>query len=236
MLVIPAIDIRGGKCVRLLQGDPEKETVYSSSPLDMAKRFEDMGAKLIHVVDLDGAFDGRPVNSAVIVEIAGAVSIPIETGGGIRTPEAVDFYLQAGVKRVVLGSVLLEDSAENLVRSYPENIIAGIDAKDGFVAVRGWKDISSLSTDQAIKRVMDFGITKIIHTDISTDGMLSGPNIPAFRHIIEVFPTISLIASGGVSSMDDLLALSALNISGVITGKAIYDGRIDLAEAFKKFV
>jgi len=235
VLVIPAIDIRGGKCVRLLQGDPEKETVYSSSPLDMAKRFEDMGARLIHVVDLDGAFEGKPVNSSVIVEIAAALSIPVETGGGIRSSETVDFYLQAGVKRIVLGSVLLEDGAENLVRSYPENIVAGIDAKDGLVAVRGWKDVSSFSTDQAIKRVMDFGITDVIHTDISTDGMLSGPNVGAFRRILTDFPTVNLIASGGISSMSDLYVLSALGVGGAITGKAVYDGRIDLAEAFKNF-
>jgi len=236
MLVIPAIDIRGGKCVRLLQGDPEKETVYSPSPLDMAKRFEDMGAQLIHIVDLDGAFDGRPVNSSSIVEIAKSLSIPIETGGGIRSPEAVDFYLQAGVKRIVLGSVLLEDGAEGFVRSYPENIVAGIDAKDGLVAVKGWKEVSSFGTEQAIKRVMDFGITDIIHTDISTDGMLSGPNIPAFKRILSAFPTVNLTASGGISSMSDLDALSALNISGAITGKAVYDGRLDLAAAFKKFI
>ncbi|MCL1911829.1 MAG: 1-(5-phosphoribosyl)-5-[(5-phosphoribosylamino)methylideneamino]imidazole-4-carboxamide isomerase [Leptospirales bacterium] len=235
MLVIPAIDIRGGKCVRLLQGDPERETVYSSSPLDMAKRFEDMGARLIHVVDLDGAFEGRPVNNAIIAAIAASLSIPIETGGGIRNREAVDFYLQAGVKRIVLGSVLLEEGAENLVRSYPENIAAGIDAKDGLVAVRGWKDVSSLSTDQAIKRVIDFGITDVIHTDISTDGMLSGPNLGVFRHILASFPAVNLIASGGISSMSDLDALSALGVNGAITGKAVYDGRIDLAEAFKKF-
>ena len=235
MLVIPAIDIRGGKCVRLLQGDPEKETVYSSSPLDMAKRFEDMGARLIHVVDLDGAFDGRPVNSSVIVEIAKALSIPIEIGGGIRSREAVDFYLQAGIKRIVLGSVLLEDGAESLVRSYPENIVAGIDARDGLVAVKGWKEVSSIGTDQAIERVMSFGITDVIHTDISTDGMLSGPNIPVFRRILSVFPMVNLIASGGISSMIDLDDLSVLNISGAITGKAVYDGRINLAEAFKRF-
>ncbi|MDR3237516.1 MAG: 1-(5-phosphoribosyl)-5-[(5-phosphoribosylamino)methylideneamino]imidazole-4-carboxamide isomerase [Spirochaetia bacterium] len=235
MLVIPAIDIRGGRCVRLLQGDPEKETVYSDSPLDTAKRFEDAGAPLIHVVDLDGAFAGSPVNMEIIFKIAKGISIPIETGGGIRKRESVEAYIDAGINRVILGSVLLDSGAEELVRSYPKNIIAGIDAKEGMVAVKGWKSISALSAGEAIKKVMDFGIKEIIHTDISTDGMLAGPNTQACSRILSAFPGIRLIASGGISSVEDLRALSKLPVYGAITGKAVYDGRIDLRKAFAEF-
>lgn len=235
MLVIPAIDIKGGRCVRLLQGDPDRETVYSNNPVDMAKRFQDLGAKLIHVVDLDGAFDGKPINRDLILNIARSVSIPIEVGGGLRNSESIQAYVDAGIKRIVLGSVILEDNFADLARSYAENIIAGIDAKDGLVVVKGWKDISAVSTNDAIQKVVSLGINEVIHTDISTDGMLQGPNIGAYRNILSVFPNIRLIASGGISSIDDLFALSELPVYGAITGKAVYDGKIDIAEACEKF-
>jgi len=237
MLIIPAIDLKNGNCVRLLQGDPEKETVYSTNPPEMAKSFEDMGAQLIHVVDLDGAFEGRPVNFDLVVSIARAVKIPIEIGGGIRSGETVRRYLAAGIGRIILGSVILEEEFDNLLADHKDNLVAGIDAKNSMVAVKGWKDVTNVSADEIITRVMDRGIGEIIYTDISTDGMLSGPNMGAYGHILETFPGIRLIASGGVSCIEDLAALSRLEekgLRGAIVGKAIYDGRIDLRRALKE--
>ncbi|PKL35674.1 MAG: 1-(5-phosphoribosyl)-5-[(5-phosphoribosylamino)methylideneamino]imidazole-4-carboxamide isomerase [Spirochaetae bacterium HGW-Spirochaetae-1] len=237
MLIIPAIDLKNGNCVRLLQGDPEKETVYSTNPREMAKSFEDMGAQLIHVVDLDGAFEGRPVNFDLVASIARAVKIPIEIGGGIRSGETVRRYLDAGIGRIILGSVILEDEFDNLLADHKESLVAGIDAKNSMVAVKGWKDVTSVSADEIITKVMDRGIGEIIYTDISTDGMLSGPNMGAYEHILETFPGIRLIASGGVSCLEDLAALSRLEekgLRGAIVGKAIYDGRIDLRRALKE--
>jgi phosphoribosylformimino-5-aminoimidazole carboxamide ribotide isomerase len=181
MLVIPAIDIKGGKCVRLLQGDPERETVYSDSPVDMAKRFQDLGAELIHVVDLDGAFDGRPVNMNLVRTIAGSLSIPIEIGGGIRNADTIKAYLDAGIKRIILGSAVLEDSFGELIGPFTENIIVGIDAREGRVAVKGWKDVSDLTVDEAFAMVVERGLGEVIYTDISTDGMLGGPNLHAYN-------------------------------------------------------
>ena len=235
MLVIPAIDIRGGRCVRLLQGDPDRETVYSDDPVKMAKSFEDMGAKLIHVVDLDGAFEGKSVNRELIINIAHSISIPIETGGGLRSKESIQAYVDAGIKRLILGSVILDDAFAELAQAFSEYIIAGIDAKDGMVAVKGWKDVSKISTDEAIGKVISLGVNEVIHTDISTDGMLTGPNVDAYKHILTTFPGIRLIASGGISSMEDLISLSKLPVHGAITGKAVYDGRINLKEVFEKF-
>ena len=235
MLVIPAIDIRGGRCVRLLQGDPDRETVYSDDPVKMAKSFEDMGAKLIHVVDLDGAFEGKSVNRELIINIAHSISIPIETGGGLRSKESIQAYVDAGIKRLILGSVILDDAFTELALTFSEYIIAGIDAKDGMVAVKGWKDVSKISTDEAIGKVISLGVNEVIHTDISTDGMLTGPNVDAYKHILATFPGIRLIASGGISSMEDLISLSKLSVHGAITGKAVYDGRINLKEVFEKF-
>ncbi len=235
MIVIPAIDIKGGKCVRLLQGDPDKETVYSDSPADMARRFQDLGAKLIHVVDLDGAFEGRPVNLDIVSKIVSSVSVPVEIGGGIRTQETIRIYLNEGIKRIIIGSAVLDDSFSEMAALYHENLVAGIDAKDGMVAVRGWKDVSSIKSDDAIAKVMSLGIKDVIHTDISTDGMLEGPNLSAYRHIMDRFPGIRLTASGGVSSEKDLRALEEINVWGAVTGKAVYDGRINLGQVLKQF-
>lgn len=234
MLVIPAIDIKNGKCVRLLQGDPDKETVYSGDPVAVAQAFEEQGAKLIHIVDLDGAFKGYPVNRDIVVKISRSVSIPIEIGGGIRTMESIEEYIAAGVKRVILGTAVIDPKFRNVIERYAGKIIAGIDAKDSKIATHGWKNISELSSIDFVKEVRDLGIKEIIYTDISTDGMLKGPNYNAIKSVLENAGGVSLIASGGVSTYDDIVKLKdyvPAGLKGCIVGKAIYEKVIDLKTA-----
>lgn len=234
MLVIPAIDIKNGKCVRLVQGDPERETIYSDDPVAQAIEFQRLGARLIHVVDLDGAFEGRPVNIDLIKMIRKSLSIPIEVGGGIRDSHAVRTYLDAGVERIILGTAVLEGDPKSIVEHYGRYIVAGVDAKDSRVATRGWKNVSSVHAVDLIKELKKIGINEIIYTDISTDGMLGGPNVRAMENILSEVPGVSLVASGGVSSIGDIQRLAALTdrgLTGCIVGKAIYDGRVNAAEA-----
>jgi phosphoribosylformimino-5-aminoimidazole carboxamide ribotide isomerase len=238
MLVIPAIDIRGGRCVRLVQGDPGRETVYSNDPVAMAKRFEEMGARLIHVVDLDGAFSGAPVNHEIIMKIAAALSIPIEVGGGIRGAESLRRYRDGGIHRIIMGTAMTGEAFRDLAAGYRDIIIAGVDARDSMVALEGWTKISGIPAVDFIKKLKKLGIAEIIYTDISTDGMLSGPNYEAMASILREVPGISLIASGGISSVEDIRRLSGhegAGLKGCIVGKAIYDGRIDLREALAAF-
>jgi phosphoribosylformimino-5-aminoimidazole carboxamide ribotide isomerase len=239
MLIIPAIDIKNGNCVRLLQGDPDKETVYSDDPVKMALKFQEMGAELVHVVDLDGAFSGKTVNRDLVVRISHTAKVPIEIGGGIRTADAAKNYIDSGIKRIILGTVVLEDEFQNLIKKFSGNIVAGIDARDSLVATHGWKNVSEVHAVDFIKKLMDLNVTEIIYTDIKTDGMLKGPNIRAIEEILTKCPGISLIASGGVSSIDDIKNLSEYSSSGLkgcIVGKAIYDGRLDLEEAIRLFI
>jgi phosphoribosylformimino-5-aminoimidazole carboxamide ribotide isomerase len=236
MIVIPAIDLKNGKCVRLVQGDPNRETIYCDNPVDQAKKFEDAGAKLIHVVDLDGAFTGLPVNGDIVKAIARSVSIPIEIGGGIRTEEIIEDYSAAGVHRFIIGTAALEDfdQFKKMISRFGDKIIAGVDAKSAKVATRGWKEVSGVSTIDFIKELAKAGIHEIIYTDISTDGMLKGPNIDGIREILANVKRIRLIASGGVGSIEDikrLKELEGIGVIGCIVGKAIYDGRIDLTLA-----
>jgi phosphoribosylformimino-5-aminoimidazole carboxamide ribotide isomerase len=238
MLIIPAIDIKDGNCVRLLQGDPERETVYSRDPVEMAKRFQEAGAKLIHVVDLDGAFDGTPVNSDIVTTIARSISVPIEIGGGIRTAETVRMYAESGIRRIIVGTAILEESFLPLIDRFRDVLVAGVDAKNSMVATHGWKKVSGVKALDVIRDIIGRGIREVIYTDIATDGMLSGPNVNAISEILAEIQHIRLIASGGISSMDDLEELSRLEESGLtgcITGKAIYDGRINLREAVSRF-
>ncbi|MBI5191498.1 MAG: 1-(5-phosphoribosyl)-5-[(5-phosphoribosylamino)methylideneamino]imidazole-4-carboxamide isomerase [Nitrospirae bacterium] len=235
MIVIPAIDLKEGNCVRLLQGRMEDATVYSESPGGQAKAFEDTGAELIHVVDLNGAFDGRPRNLDSIREIIAAVKVPIEVGGGIRDLATIDLLLGMGVSRVILGTAALEVPGLVVLacKKHPGRIVAGIDAKDGMVAVRGWGDVSKVKVFDLAKKMEDAGVRAIIYTDISRDGMLTGHNVEATLRLAE-FVSVPIIASGGVKDMDDIKALAAIEdkgIEGVITGKAIYTGSLDLAEA-----
>ncbi len=238
MLIIPAIDIKNGKCVRLIQGDPERETIYSDDPVDMARRFEDAGASLIHVVDLDGAFSGMPVNSAAVESIVKSITVPIEIGGGIRNAASVAYYQGLGISRVIIGTAILQDSFKNIIDKFSNILIAGVDAKNSFVATHGWKKVSSDRSIDVIKEINTLGIDKVIYTDISTDGMLTGPNVQAMADILNEIEGIELIASGGVSTMKDIEKLAQLEESGLkgcIIGKAIYDRRIDLREAISTF-
>jgi len=237
MIVIPAIDLKGGNCVRLLQGRMEDATVYGDDPGAMAKRFEDMGAELIHVVDLDGAFAGSQKNLDSIKMILESVKVPIEVGGGIRDMRAIEGLLGMGVKRVILGTVAVEEPGLLMLacKKYPGRIVAGIDAKDGMVAVRGWDDVSKVKAEDLARKMEDAGVCAIIYTDIARDGMLTGHNIEATKHLAG-HVGIPIVASGGVKDIEDINALmqiEQLGIEGVITGKAIYEGTLDLAEAIR---
>jgi phosphoribosylformimino-5-aminoimidazole carboxamide ribotide isomerase len=236
--IYPAIDMRGGKCVRLLQGDYNQETVYGDSPFDMAKSFADAGAEWIHMVDLDGAKDGKRVNDRFVIEAAQKLDAKVQIGGGIRTEEDILHYLNNGVSRVIIGSVAVSNPefAIEMIQKYGEKIAIGLDAKDGYVATHGWLDTSSVTAVELGKRLADAGAETFIFTDIATDGMLSGPNLLAVENLA-VETGKSVIASGGVSELADLRALKELvgkGVSGAIVGKAIYEGRFSVPEALKE--
>ena len=236
MRVIPAIDIRGGKVVRLLQGDYAKETVYSDSPLDYAKKWDRCGAKMIHIVDLDGALEGKLKNEEVMRRIAAEVNADIELGGGIRDEKTIENVLAAGVDRVVLGTSALDEGfVKRMGWRFGKKIIVGIDAKDGIVRTKGWiQNTHFLAVDFA-RRLEDTGIGGIIYTDISRDGMLEGPNIAELEAMLKA-TSVGVVASGGVSTLEDITELKALEsrgLAGVIIGKALYEGKIDLAEAIQ---
>ncbi len=228
--IIPAIDIRGGKCVRLVQGDYARETIYGDDPLEMAKRWADEGATRLHVVDLDGARDGKSANFAAIQSIAAGVSIPVQVGGGIRTFDALDALLDAGVQRCVLGTVLAKNQnfAEEAFAIYADAVIAGIDARDGKIAVEGWQESSQVDAVRFASYMEELGAMRIIFTDIARDGMLTGPNIAALSSLCEAI-SIPVIASGGVHHEADVTQLKAIEgLEGVISGKALYEGTTTL--------
>jgi len=235
MIIFPAIDLRGGKCVRLIQGDFDKETVYSDDPQATARRWQACGAKFLHVVDLDGARAGSPQNLDAIQKILDAVDIPIEVGGGIRTLDDMAKLLSLGVRRVILGSVAVENPAlvSEAVKRFGDKIVVGIDAKGGFVATHGWEKSSGVAASDFAKKIVAAGVKTIIYTDISKDGMLSGVNAAAFEELAKSSGA-QIVASGGVKSIEDIRALKAVEASGivgVIVGKAIYTGSLDLAAA-----
>lgn len=235
MEIIPAIDLKEGQCVRLVRGEMDQSTVYSDSPGDMAARWEQAGASRIHVVDLDGAFAGAPRNGAAVAEIVRRVQVKVQVGGGIRDMERIRAYLDAGVDRVILGTAALEDPdlVATACERYPGRIVAGIDAKDGKVAVRGWAETSDTTAIDLTRRLSAVGVAAVIYTDISRDGMLSGPNFDATQDMADASP-IPVIASGGISSLDDLKRLALLrNVTGAIVGKALYTGAIELHEALR---
>lgn len=235
MLLIPAIDLKNGNCVRLLQGKKDAETVYSNNPEGTAQRWESYGAKLIHIVDLDGAFSGNQKNFDAIVKIRKAVQITLQVGGGIRNLGNLIELFSAGIERAIIGTAAIEDP-EFLIsacKKYPGRVLIGIDAKEGMVAIRGWEEITPLPASELAKRLELVGVTGIIYTDISRDGMLSGPNIEAMREMVENV-RIPVIASGGISCIDDIRNLMEIKgLWGAITGKAIYSGALDLKEAIK---
>ncbi|MBM4125817.1 MAG: 1-(5-phosphoribosyl)-5-[(5-phosphoribosylamino)methylideneamino]imidazole-4-carboxamide isomerase [Nitrospira sp.] len=234
MLVIPAIDLKDGRCVRLRQGDMAAETVYSEDVPAMARTWQEGGASLIHVVDLNGAVDGEPRNLPEIETVLKTVKVKVQIGGGIRTIETVRRYLQAGVSRVVLGTAALTDRAflEQACREFPRQILLGLDARDGKVAVKGWTSVSDTRAIDLLKEVSGLAIGAVIYTDIARDGMLSGPNLPALKEVAaaSAFP---VIASGGISRVEDLFEVRALGpqIEGAIVGKALYDGKLNYAAA-----
>jgi len=235
MQIIPAIDLKEGKCVRLRQGKFDEVTVYYDNPQEAAIRWQKEGAKVLHVVDLDGAKKGSISNLSSIKKIREVFHGEIEVGGGIRKKEDIELLLNSGIDRVILGTIAVEnpDFVKEVCKLFPQRIIAGIDARDGYVAVKGWTEITKIKATELAQRMQEHGVWGIIYTDISRDGMLTGPNIEATKALVESL-TIPVIASGGVSSIEDIKRLAEIeNLWGVITGKAIYSGAINLKEAIE---
>ena len=235
MLIIPAIDLKEGKCVRLEQGLMDKATVYSDDPATTAKHWETQGAELLHVVDLNGAFAGVPKNLEAIKAIRAAIKIPIEVGGGIRDMKTIRTLVSIGVDRIILGTAAIEDPAfvQEACAAFPGKIIVGIDARDGMVAIKGWAEVTTVKAVDLALRMQEYGVIAIIYTDIKRDGMLTGPNIEATKALAKALH-IPVIASGGVHTMkdiEDLLTVRYSGVTGVITGKAIYSGSLNLKEA-----
>lgn len=234
MIIIPAIDIKGGRCVRLRQGRAEDCTVYSDDPVEMARRWAGEGGEYLHVVDLDGAFSGAPVNTDVIKKIAGEIDIPVEVGGGLRTDEDVGELLEAGIARAIIGTRAISDrdGMERLACRFGADIAVGIDARDGMVQVNGWVETTDTTAVELARDLEAMGVSTFIYTDTSRDGMLKGVNLEAVAEFCDAVKC-DVIASGGVTGPDDIIGLHRLdrrNLAGVIVGKALYDGRIDLGE------
>ena len=235
MEVIPSIDLKGGRCVRLYQGDYAKETVFSDDPLGTAQRWESLGAFRLHVVDLDGAAGGQPHHLSMIAQIAAALRIPVQVGGGIRRMETIERYVKAGVKRVVLGTAAVENPklVKEACQVFGEAIVVGIDAQDGFVAVRGWKDKTSVLAVDMIEQMEALGARRFIYTDVARDGTLTEPNFQAISELMTKAKS-PIIASGGVTSVDHLVRLSQLGVEGAIIGRALYTGDILLDKALAR--
>ncbi len=233
MFLFPAIDLKDGACVRLKLGLMEESTVFNTDPGAQARDFAAQGAEWIHVVDLNGAFAGKPVNGAAVDSILKSVSVPVQLGGGIREMATIEDWLARGIRRVILGTVALKNPAlvKEACRRFPGRVAVGIDAKGGKVAVEGWAETSDLTVLELARKFEDCGVAALIYTDIDRDGVLAGPNVAATAALADAI-SIPVIASGGVSSLDDLRALKAYpRLEGVISGRAIYDGRIDVAQA-----
>ena len=237
MRLYPAIDIKNGQCVRLRQGVFDDTTVYANEPFEVAKEFEAEGAKFLHIVDLDGALRGTGANDAALAKIIENVSIPVEIGGGIRTMQDIEHRLNMGVSRVILGTKAVEspDFVKEAVEKFgADKIVVGIDAKDGLVAIKGWETISNMDAVSLALSMKDLGVKTIIYTDISKDGMLCGPNFVQTARMVEI-TGMDIVASGGVSCMNDLEPLEKIGVEGAILGKAIYEKRVDLKEAAARF-
>ncbi len=234
MRIYPAIDIKDGKCVRLFKGQFSDVTVYGDSPAEMARKWESLGGEFIHVVDLDGALKGHGVNAAQIKEICESVKVPVQTGGGIRTMEDIEEKLACGINRVIIGTKAVSDSdfVKQAVKKYGSKIVIGIDAKDGMVAVEGWEKTSNFTAVEFAKKMAAIGVQTIVYTDIATDGTLAGPNIQAMTEMTKSVDA-DIIASGGVGSIDHIKALAGTGVEGVIVGKALYTGNVNLTEAIK---
>ena len=232
MRIYPAIDIIDGACVRLVQGDYSQKTKFADDPCEIAMRWQNEGGEFIHIVDLDGARNGEMSNFDLIVRIADKLNIPIEVGGGVRNMDCVEKYLDNGVNRVIIGTSALSnpDFVKEAVSKYGERIVVGIDAKDGMVAVNGWEEVSTTSAIDLAKQMEKIGVKTIIYTDIATDGMLKGPNVQAMKEMTEAV-SIDVVASGGVSSVDDIARLKDTGVEGAIVGKALYTDALCLKDA-----
>ena len=228
----PAIDLRGGRCVRLLQGDYDRETVFGDDPVEMARRFTAAGARRLHIVDLDGAKAGTPVQAELVGRMVAAAGVPCQLGGGIRSVETARAYVAAGVDRLVVGSVAIENPAllAELAHAFPGRIVLGIDARDGKVAVRGWLETSPLGAIDVAKRHEQLPLAGIVYTDIAKDGMMCGPNIPALAEMVRAI-RLPVIASGGVSNARDIREAATAGAAGCIVGRALYEGSLTLAAA-----
>jgi phosphoribosylformimino-5-aminoimidazole carboxamide ribotide isomerase len=237
MLLITAIDLKGGRCVRLIQGRADRAKVYSSDPAKVARRWQKEGARFLHVVDLDGAFSGKPENLPALKRILDAISIPVEFGGGVRSLGIIAKLLSLGVERVILGTVAVENKGlvhKAIQRFGPERIVAGIDAKGGRIAIRGWVKGTEVTALNLAKRMKALGVRRVIYTDIARDGMLSGPNLPALKAMVKE-SGLAVIASGGISTLKDIQKVAALGVEGMIIGKALYEGKFTLREALRIF-
>ncbi|MEA3329048.1 MAG: 1-(5-phosphoribosyl)-5-[(5-phosphoribosylamino)methylideneamino]imidazole-4-carboxamide isomerase [Candidatus Omnitrophota bacterium] len=235
MLIIPAIDLKNGKVVRLWQGDFSKEIVYSENPASVARQWEFMGAKLLHLVDLDGALTGSLKNLDIAAEIAKRIAIPVELGGGIRTEEAIEKVLSKGINRVVLGTKIYKDPefAQKIISKYQDKVIVSIDSKAGLIQANGWTSPISLAPVELAGKIKELGLNSVIYTDISKDGTLSGPDLASIKRFLRE-SQIKTIVSGGIASLEDITKLNTLKpegLSGVIIGKALYEGKVDLREA-----
>jgi phosphoribosylformimino-5-aminoimidazole carboxamide ribotide isomerase len=228
----PAIDLRGGKCVRLLQGDYDRETVFGDDPVITARGFVAAGARRLHIVDLDGAKEGLPTQAALVGRMVAAAAVPCQLGGGIRSLETVGSYLAAGLDRVVVGSVAIEspELLAEMAAAFPGRIVLGLDARDGCVAVRGWLETSSLTALDVARRHAELPLAAIVFTDIATDGMLSGPNLPALEAMVRAVP-LPIVASGGIASADDIRRVAATGAAGCIVGRALYEGAVTIPAA-----
>jgi len=230
LLVIPAIDLKDGRCVRLRQGNMADETVYSDDVASVAGKWQQAGATVIHVVDLNGAVEGEPRNLPQIEEVIKTVSVKVQIGGGIRNLDTLRRYLNAGVSRVVLGTAALTDRTflEQACKEFPQRILLGLDARDGNVVVKGWTAVSETKAIDLLKELSGYAIGAVVYTDILRDGMLSGPNLPALKEVVE-YSSFPVVASGGITRVEDLQAVQALGprIEGAIVGKALYDGKLD---------
>ncbi|MDE3060648.1 MAG: 1-(5-phosphoribosyl)-5-[(5-phosphoribosylamino)methylideneamino]imidazole-4-carboxamide isomerase [Pseudomonadota bacterium] len=237
MILYPAIDLKDGKCVRLLRGDMDKATVFSESPADQAASFEKAGFTWLHLVDLNGAFEGKPINEMAVKSILSRIRIPVQLGGGIRNIDMIDTWLTAGISRVILGTVALKNPVlvKEACRLFPGQIAVGIDAKGGKVAVNGWAEVSNMLAMDLAKKFEDIGIGAIIYTDISRDGAMQGPNVEETVKLAEAITT-PVIASGGISSIEDIWRYKEAETSGIegcILGRALYEGAINVGEALK---
>jgi len=232
MDVIPAVDIRGGRCVRLFQGDYARETVFDDDPVEVAVRWAQLGASRIHVVDLDGARDGRQANAEAVHAIARTVDCPVQTGGGIRDLATLSATLEAGLDRVVLGTAAVKDPAflREAVAAAADRLIVSVDARDGRVATEGWTESTDLEATAWVAQLAAMGVQRIVYTDIARDGALEGPNVAMYEQLVAE-TDVAIIAAGGVTSLDDVHRLAATGIEGAIIGRALYTGDVDLAEA-----